>query len=115
MTDAARDLVVAILRQCVTVAPNPWQAADFARTRGVPDEQLEACLTLLRAEGVVESAAGRNGEVVLTPGGARMAKDPADLDYFCAEVDFALPGESPSGNPLQRKVIAATLRRSPVP
>src|SRR5207249_413004 len=115
MTEAARDLVVAILRQCVTVAPSPWQSADFARTNGVSDEQVEACLALLRAEGVIEPAVRRNREVVLTPGGARMAKDPADLDYFCAEVDFALPGESPRGNPLQRKVIAATLRHHPVP
>ncbi|MBI1916166.1 MAG: rhomboid family intramembrane serine protease, partial [Planctomycetes bacterium] len=121
MTDAARDLVVAILRQCVRVAPSPWQAADFARgtrasgSSGVPDEQMEACLALLRAEGVIKPAVGRNGEVLLTPDGARIAKDPNDLDYFCAEINFALPGEGPSGNPLQRKVIAATLRQPPVP
>src|SRR4051812_28463941 len=97
MTDAARDLVVAILRQCVTVAPSPWQSADFAHSRGVPEERGAACLAMLRAEGGVEPVAGRKGEVVLTPGGARMAKDPNDLDYFCAEVDFALPSEGSSG------------------
>jgi hypothetical protein len=115
MTNAARELVVAILRQCVTVAPGPWRPADFTRTSGVPDRDVEACVKMLRAEGVLDLAAGRNGEVVLTAGGARMAKDPADLDFFCAEVDFALPDETPSGNPLQRKVIAATLRHPPVP
>src|SRR5207245_2381984 len=110
----ARNLVVAMLRNAVAVAPQPWRPADFARTNGVPDEQIEVCVQMLRAEGVIESV-GNNGEVVLTPGGARLAKDPADIDYFCAEVDFALPGETPSGNALQRQVVAATLRQPPVP
>jgi Uncharacterized membrane protein (homolog of Drosophila rhomboid) len=105
-----------MLREAAAVAPQPWRPGEFARAGGIPDEQVEACLGLLRSEGVMETApAASNGAVVLTDGGARLAKDPTDLDYFCAELDFALPGETPSGNPLQRKVIAATLREPAVP
>src|SRR5262249_60336472 len=105
----ARRLVSASFREAVAGGPQPWRPGQFARACGLPDGQVEARLGLLRSEGVVAPApAARNGEVVLTDGGARLAQDPTDLDYFCAEVDFALPGETPSGNPLHRKVIART-------
>jgi membrane associated rhomboid family serine protease len=117
MTDGARDLVVAMLRAADAAAPRPWRPGDFARANGVPDEQVHGCLELLRLEGMLEPAAGgdKDGAVVLTDAGARLAKDPVDLDYFCAEQDFALPGEEPGDNPLQRRTVAATLRTPPAP
>src|SRR5205809_915115 len=107
MTDGARNLVVAMLREAAAAAPRPWRPGDFARANGVPDEQVQGCVELLRLEGVLQHPGEeeKDGEVVLTAAGAQLAKDPVELDYFCAEQDFGLPGEEPSGNPLQQRTV----------
>src|SRR5262245_53798013 len=117
MTDGARKLVVAMLREAAAAAPRPWRPGDFARAHGVPDEEVQGCVELLRLEGVLRhpGEGEKNGEVVLTAAGARLARDPVELDYFCAEQDFALPGEEQSGNALQRRTVAETLRTPPAP
>lgn len=110
MTDAARDLVVTILRQAAAAAPEPWHPDAFARSTGTPREHVAFCVGLLRDEGVLRPPdAGRDGEVVLTPEGEALARDARSLEYFCAEQDAALPGEEPDGNP-QRRAVAAVLR-----
>jgi membrane associated rhomboid family serine protease len=111
VTDAARTLVLSILRQAAQTAPQPLRAGDFARTEQVPLEQVECCLELLVKEGMARKAeGGRPDDYVLTSPGTKLAGDPTDLDYFCAEFDLALPGEESRGNPRQRQAVAATLR-----
>src|SRR5947209_20605931 len=70
-----------LLRQCAASAPAPWFPSDYARTAGVPRDDLDEPLAALRLGGLVRIEgweAGRGQGYVLTDAGrAAVAGPPA--------------------------------------
>src|SRR6266511_2953740 len=85
MTETAPNLVADVLHACAAVAPQPWQAAEFIRSRTEPLDELQYCLESLCRVGVLKPV--RVGEkvdaLVLTPRGLDLARDPQALARFC--------------------------------
>src|SRR5581483_1133081 len=77
-----------LLRQCAAAAPAPWFPSDYARTAGVPRDDLDEPLAALRLGGLVRIEgweAGRGQGYVLTDAGraaltgGRPAAQPAEM------------------------------------
>jgi len=76
------DSLETILRQCAEAAPSPWYPSAYARTRGIPRDDLDPDLDRLRMAGLIhltDWVQGQGQGYALTPDGEHVLQTPREL------------------------------------
>jgi membrane associated rhomboid family serine protease len=102
MAELANDLLEVILRDCATIAPEPWYPAEFSKATGVPREVLDPYLDQLRLAGLLrltDWVAGHGQGYALTPSGEDVLQRPRLLARLRTGALPPRPAEPADGQP----------------